>query len=295
MEIKEFAEIIREELEVRTGLAVTTNEARKNNNIVLHGICITEPGSNVMPTIYLEPYFDSYEDGMSMESILASIIKVAKDRKVSTSFDVNWFTDFEQVKDKIAFKLINYNDNKELLKEIPHTKFLDLAKVYFAVVESKAFGSGTIQIYNSHMETWGVTTEQLEEIATDNTPKLFPTIFIGLTELLEEIIPVDADLSEVDFGERLMYVTSNSKKFYGAAVMCYPNVIKDFAEHLESDLYILPSSIHELILIPTSEAVDEEKLKAMVRNVNQTLVAAEEILSDSVYKYSRENKLITIV
>ena len=108
MEIKVFTEIIREELEKRTGLEVRVQEVIKNNNIILHGICITEPGCNITPTIYLDKYYEYHKEGMSIERIAAYIMELAQENKVGTALDMEWFRDFEQVRDKVRFKLVNY-------------------------------------------------------------------------------------------------------------------------------------------------------------------------------------------
>ena len=295
MEIREFSEIIRGELEKRTGYEVEFKEVTKNNGTVMHGICITEPGCSVTPTLYMESFHDAYENGLCLEDIVEKILHVHQKEKPSASFDVSWFTGWERVKGNVAFRLINYDENKKLLEKIPHTKYLDLAKVYFVVVEQNGIRSGSILIHNVHMGIWGVTTEQLEEIAAENTPKQYPVQFNSIGEALEELNPFECDLSELELDEWPMYIISNNKRIYGASVLCYPNAIKEVAERMKSNLYILPSSIHELILVLPSANLDEEHLKNMVHDVNRELVAAEEVLSDSVYYYSRKEDSIKII
>ena len=159
MEIREFAEIIREELEKKTDLEVTIQGVRKNNNVILHGISIKEPSSNIAPTIYLDSYYAVYENGVELEEIAERIYKVYQREKPDTPFEISWFRDWEKVKGLVAYKLINSESNKDFLETIPHEKFLDLAKVYYVSVESERFGNGTILIHNTHLEFWGIIAE----------------------------------------------------------------------------------------------------------------------------------------
>ncbi|MGN0366994.1 MAG: DUF5688 family protein [Suilimivivens sp.] len=127
MNIKEFAEIIKERLEERTGLEVRVVEVVKNNSITLHGINIMVSDSNMIPSIYLEQYLQAYEDGMSLEKVTEGIINIWEHEKKITHLDMEWFRDFDKVKDKLAYKLVNYEANKNLLENVPQVPFLNLA------------------------------------------------------------------------------------------------------------------------------------------------------------------------
>ena len=308
MNIKEFSEKVRDRLEERTGLEVRTVEVIKNNSITLHGINIMVPESNMIPTIYLEQYLQSYEDGITLEEITDGIINIWENGKKINHIDMEWFRNFDKVKDKLAYKLIGFASNRELLKNIPHQKVLDLAKVYYVSVEIEKFGGGTILITNNHLDEWGITVERLDMIAQKNTPRLFPVEINHMVDIVEELymekvmggeITEDA-LSYIELKDALMkefpmYVMTNTKRMYGAATMCYEDALKELAEKVQSDLIILPSSIQEIIIVPTNEESDLASFKAMVYEVNRTVVEEEDILSDSVYLYSRKTDSISIV
>lgn len=295
MEIRKFAEEIKVRLESMTGKEVKIQKVRKNNGIELCGLAVVEPELNVTPTIYLEQYFEHYKGGATVEDMVECIYKSYMKDKVHKSLDMSWFRDFEQVRGRVAFKLINYEKNKELLKYIPYTKVLDLAKVYYVTVETAELGSGTILIYNSHLAMWNITTEQLEEIAAENTPKLFPVVVDTMSNIVMEML----DMGEVDCEEcgafPEMYVMTNFTGIFGAATMCYSDAIKKFAQEKDSDIVILPCSLHELILLPLKANSDLGMFKSMVCEVNRTEVAMEEVLSDSVYIYRRKDNDIEIV
>lgn len=292
MNINEFAEIIKERLEERTGLEVRLAEVIKNNSVTLHGISIIVPEINIAPNIYLESFFKEYERGMSFEEITERIINVWEREKGHKYFDVEWFRDFEQIKERIAYKLVNYEANRKLLEDVPHVPFLNLAKVFYVTIDCKEFGSGSILVHNNHMELWGVTTEELDEIASINTPKLFQAEIMSMAVVMKELMQDVSEEMELLIDNK-MFVVTNKDRHYGAAAMCYPNIIKKFAEQKECDLIILPSSVHEVLILPC-EGEDFKRFKEMVIEVNETALSPEEVLSNSVYIYRRELDKIVI-
>jgi len=91
-----------------------------------------------------------------------------------------------------------------------------------------------------------------------------------------------------------MFVLTNISRINGAACMLYEDVLSNFANSIDSDLYILPSSIHEVIIVPQVNNLDKTELCQMVKEVNAEGVADDEILSDHVYVYNRTNHTITL-
>uniref|UniRef100_UPI004057B0C0 DUF5688 family protein n=1 Tax=Acetatifactor sp. TaxID=1872090 RepID=UPI004057B0C0 len=298
MRIKEFAEAVREELETRTGRLVEVREVLKNNGVILHGINIIEADVNVTPTIYVEPFLKDFEAGARLEEIAERILEIYQRDKVSHHLDMSWFKDLEQVRGKVIYKLVNYEANKGMLEQVPYEKVLDFAKVYCVTVDTEEFGHGTILIYSNHLEFWGITAEELGKVADENTPKLFPAETKWMGDMLKEL-GFDGD-TEIENGlEQMknacpMYVMSNAHRVFGAATMCYPDAVKSFAEEVEKDVLIIPSSTHEIIMIPMVADTDIMQIREMVHEVNRTQVADEEILSDSVYIYSRETDSLSI-
>ena len=292
MNINEFAEIIKERLEERTGLEVRLAEVIKNNSVTLHGISIIVPEINITPNIYLESFFKEYERGMSFEDITERIINVWEREKGHKHFDVEWFRDFEQIKERIAYKLVNYEANRKLLEDVPHVPFLNLAKVFYVTIDCKEFGSGSILVHNNHMESWGVTTEELDELASINTPKMFQAEIMSMAVVMKELMQDVSEEMELLIDNK-MFVVTNKDRHYGAAAMCYPNIIKEFAEQKECDLIIIPSSVHEVLILPC-EGEDFKRFKEMVIEVNETALSPEEVLSNSVYIYRRELDKIVI-
>ena len=84
-----------------------------------------------------------------------------------------------------------------------------------------------------------------------------------------------------------MYVMTNTRGINGAACLLYKNALARFAQKLKQDLFLLPSSVHEVILVPKSDILKKEDLSEMVREINKTEVSPKEVHSDTVYVYDR--------
>lgn len=264
----------------------------KNNGIILHGLTILDKGVNLSPTIYLEEYYEKYSKGVSLEEVEQLIVKCFRDNKPASSVSTDFFTDWEQVKNTLIYKLINYEMNKELLENVPYVQFLDLAIVFECLIKTP-FGNGTVLIHNHHFELWNKTKEEVYAVAKANTPRLMKCELIGMPEVLSDM-GSELEPERLPLNESPMYVLTNQLRLHGAGCLLYEDVVADFADRSDSDLYILPSSIHEILLVKTSINDNLEEMSEMVREVNATQVSPEEILSDHVYKFTRATGKITM-
>ena len=210
--------------------------------------------------------------------------------------DLSFFTDFDRVKYRIIYKLIHRQKNLTLLEDIPHYLFLDLAVVFCCYLPDTPNGNGSILIHNNHMDYWKITAKTLYDLAIKNTPILLPYELKSMEDVLKCMCPAESAPSlEADLTTDTpsMYVLSNTEKLYGASAMLYPDVISSFANFLDSDLCILPSSIHEVLLLPIKERSHDLELDHIVREVNASQVLEEDILSDHAYYFDRTAGLIT--
>ena len=308
MEFTSFKTLVRDEVAKRTGeqFPVRINDVTKNNGVVLSGITMLQDDNNISPTIYLNKYYEAYENGdITLRCIVDEVLDTYERNKVNQSVDMRFFMNYERIKDRIIFKLIHAERNKELLKDIPHIRYLDFAVVFQCLISDEMFGNATIMIHNAHLKIWEITENELYEKAIKNTPVLqrydIKTMKDVLCEmmLLEEMEGKEI-LNKNEYIEDLqdatpMYVLSNRTRVQGASCILYPNILKDFASAVKSDFYILPSSVHEVILLPAQGDEDKEGLKRMVCEVNETQVEREEVLSDSVYYYSQEKGELSIL
>lgn len=294
MEFKEFIEAVREVVVEKSGKRAEIRMVSKNNDTKLHALIIQDEQSNIAPTIYLEPFWDIYKNTGCMRTVIEKIMQ-AYERGYVANIDMNWFMQWESVKDKVAYKLINFEENRELLVNIPYVKYLDLAKVYYVIFENETLGKGTILIHNNHLDMWGVSSSELSSVAVENTVRKLPVSKMTLGDILRE---KGMDIEYEDCNDNRMeqfLVLSNKDKCLGAATICYKDVIKGVAEDMQSDLIIIPSSIHECLIGKLDYESDLETFKYMVKDVNSSVVMPEEKLSDSVYVYRREKDEIEIV
>lgn len=288
-----FCTCVRMDIQKRLGggFEVSLKDIIKNNNTMLKGLIIMERDTNLYPTIYMECPYDRYSQGESLEEIEDSILQCYEENRTE-DFDLSFFMNWESVKDRVMYKLINYDRNRELLKEVPYRKMLDLAVVYEHFLDTDDNRSASILIRNDHMEAWGVTADELYAIASKNSPELMGYRLCSIEEIVRDIygIRVDSlpDSGKPEKNTMPMYVLTNEHKFHGAGCILYGNLLKEIADKWGCDICIIPSSIHETLLIPMSAAGSCAVTSQMVREVNQTQVSPEEILSDHVYQFNRE-------
>lgn len=276
---------------------ISTKEILKNNNLRLDGLIMSQSGLNISPTIYLNYYYDMYQQNTyDFHEIVQQIVNCYEENKMDEDFDIESFTDYNQVKDHIVYRLINLNQNQELLEGIPFVPYLDLAIIfYYSIPENNltnAYFQGataSIQINNEHLEMWNVTVKDIYAQAKRNTHKMFPAVVKPIAEVLKKFLTNgDWDLDYDSLLPLKLYVLSNSIKCHGATALLYQNQLQKCADELDQDLIIIPSSIHEIIYLPASAVDDMEYVTQMIHNVNETEVSVDEILSDHPYFYSRE-------
>lgn len=268
-----------------------THTALKNNGTQRTGLTICQSSTNISPTIYLEEYYRHYQDGMELDEIAESIVRLYREVRFEHDWDVEQIKDFHAVKEKLAFKLINFEKNHDLLQRTPHVPYLDLAIVFFLLLETTEKGAATILITEEMLNYWKITLEELYPVALSNSPKLLRPEFKPMGEVINELMGVEYCTSE-QIDESHMYVLSNQYRHFGAGCILYDRVLEDIANLLNEDFYILPSSIHETIILPASYNLSEQDLSEMVVDINETQVSEEEVLSDHVYYYSREENTI---
>lgn len=283
MNYADFICFVKREMEARLGedVQVMLQSVLKNNSVVLDGLSFREKGKNIAPTIYLKEFYEEYHNGMTMPEILDYIEEMYNRNKLEEPLDTDFYLDYDVVKKNLACKLIHREKNKELLKNVPYLPFLDLAIVCYYRMEHESVGCGTIQVLEKHRKGWGVSQEELFRTARMNTPKILPPIYMNLHEILNMEDELACELSR----GVPMYILTNSENCFGAVEMIYDSVLQEAGRYLQGDFWILPSSVHECILVPGSIQNGKRELEAMVRQVNEQEVSPEDYLSDSVYYY----------
>ena len=295
MNYTEFKTNCIESLSDRFGAYLTLKEVSvtKNNGIVLDGVSISKENESIAATFYFNSFYDELENGKSFKEVMNKLFAVVESNincmpQISTDF----FDSFDNIKNNIYYKLVNYSRNKALLKEIPYRKFLDLAIVFCCRVELGNDDHAAALIRNEHIKMWNVTEEELYETAKLNTPGIFPSKIIPMSEMFAEAMQME--FANVEFDNDFLILT-NDKGINGAGTILYDEVLDRVAVENDSNLIIVPSSVHEVILLLNKDFDNELELERMVKEVNDEVVPASDILSYSIYYYDRYTRQINIL
>ena len=267
---------------------ITIRKVRKNNDVVLDGLSIIGRDQNVSPTIYLNSYFEQYQEGRDLASIVNEIYYIyVNNPPDALGVEPEDFNSFEYVKGSIFFRIVNFETNQILLEDCPFYKIQDLAVTFRVLAQKDDKGIATVMITNAMMKHWNVTMEDLKMLACVNTPVLFPVQVVPLSKVLEDYI-------ELDCHETVpLYVLTKSVGINGASCILYEDALRNLAQEWGTDIYVLPSSVHEVLLLPVQKEFDKDYLKSIVKDANKTVVSKEEFLSDHVYYYLKEtNEMI---
>ena len=303
MNQKNFFETIKKE--IMNFLPSEYEEPKLNviakTNTIKNAMIICKKGSNIAPMIYLDDYFESFKNGREISSILKEIAEIIMQSQ-QENVDVSFLLNLGNVKDKITPKVINFMWNKEYLSDKPY-RFIaeDLVVTYYIKINvSNNIGNniGNIVVNERMLQSWNISKEELHKIALENLQEQSPAVS-SMEEQLKELVFSDLikstngdkeaaeimfqEMFQIDFQEEKgMYVLTNKEKFLGANMILHSEAMKEIREKMGGDFYLIPSSIHEWILVPM-ETTSMEELNFMVKDINMSQVHKEEWLSDHVY------------
>ncbi|MDD6350990.1 MAG: DUF5688 family protein [Lachnospiraceae bacterium] len=288
----EFKEIILSELKLRFPEAsIESHSVVKNNDTYLDGIYLKRPGGNIAPQVYLNHFYEDYENETAcLNEIISDISSVFIENQPVPDVDPEFLSDFSAIQDRIVFDLISLPRNHDFLSDLPYISYLDLAIVFRVLIHADDNGRSSILIHNYHLEDWEVSKETLLDKARQNTPRLLPASIESITDVLGDLTSEEI-LEPSDYTP--MYVLSNQCRLNGAACMLYPHLLERFSREKGMDFYIIPSSIHEVLLVPAALSGGPEELNAMVQEVNATELAEDEILSEHVYYFSGQRNAVS--
>lgn len=312
MDREEFIQKVVEKVREQIGDAVIESRiVIKNNGVKRTGIAVCKENRKLVPFIYIDGAYEEYQEGRKIEEIVGDVMEIYENRGnlgLEEKVGLEELGKWEWVKDKVFLKLIHTEKNQEMLKTHPSIPFLNLSCVYYIALEIQKCECCSANIRNSSLKTWGVTVEELHKQALENMKRYVKDEIKPMSQVLSEIL---LDSEDREFAKEMgtlieeliepkedvsMYVLSNEFRINGAASLVYSDKVKELAETLDKDLYIIPSSIHEVILVPVKgEEHEAEDLKEMVLDVNDMMIDPEEVLSESVYCYERETGEIRMV
>lgn len=295
---QEFAEDIKEKLSQKGYGEVETNFHNiEKTNQNYEAISVVPAGGNIGVNYNIENAFASYEHSGDYEGVLASAAgAIASGLDQVPVVNVNALMNYEIMKEKLSVEVISAEVNEELLAKVPHDRIEDLAVVYRFIMESNEDGRAFILVNNDLIERMGVTHEQLRADALENSPEIRPAVIQGMNEVMKEMMGPEAyEMFGIpDDTEEMMFIATVPDKNSGAGVLAYQDFMDQAAEKIGGDFFILPSSIHEILLVPDDGQKGADELKAMVMDVNATQVSPEERLSDNVYHYDSKEHIFEL-
>ncbi len=312
---KEFKEEIKSYMEQQmgNGYEVDICKVRKANIGLIDSMTVFEKGKagdHVSPNIYLEPFYQKYKEGMEMQKISGAIMFEYQRGIENAEVFMDMIPDIRNYgtcKDRLYFKLVGTERNRTLLKKVPHHEVMDLSVVPYILLNESEDGTSSVMVSNTMAKSWGVSEEDVVKQAFDNMPRIMPAKASTMKSLVETVLGIAADnednediieaasgmasSSEIFSGP---FVLTNKRGMNGFAAVLYPRVLKDAADMIGKNLFILPSSVHESLLIADDGSVEASDLCKMVKEVNETCVAEDEVVSNSVYFYDREKGTLSM-
>lgn len=295
MKFNEFICKMEEAITERTGIRVQVKEVKKNNGAKLHGMMFPSKGLNIITTIYMEEYYVHYIK-YGFEEAVNMLMAEYENNKPIENIDIAYFMNYDNIYPKLRLRLLNFEKNKGRLSGAPYYQFLDFAvTLSLAVTGPRNNGVAAIPVQNNHMKVWGKTKEELFRVARENMKNDYD--IQSLDSVLQDIISKKDENLVLDVERKLdLYVMTNRGKFYGASALLAQGALKDFAEKEKAkEVVILPSSIHEVLLIPFSRTIKEMEIlcyRKMVHEVNETQLQPDEWLSDNIYVYKYKEDTI---
>lgn len=293
MDYTEFVCAVEKMMNQRLGDSerVSSYMAIKNNGTEKRGIMVEKKGVNISPAIYLEEYFECYKNGCSIKDIVDEVIEFYECIRCDEPWDSKSLMSYEGIKERIVFRLVNTEKNQEFLRMVPHREIFDLSAVFYVILEMNSEGTATMMVKNSHMVQWKADLDMLWDAAVENSKRMLPAELFTMSHALGELmsgktpnIRKTENLLDGEGEKRdRMYVLSNRLRSYGAACVAYPHILNMIGQILKKDYYILPSSVHEVVIVPYSSEFELNELDEMVKEINATELDEEDVLSDHAY------------
>lgn len=296
MDFNEFQnQILQEAKERMWGVQVEIRPVEKLQGESYTGLSIQPNDSPVAATLNLDAVYNQMVDqGKTFQEVADDLISHAVDVIVDMpKIDVNDLTNYDQMKNTLVVQVIPTDRNADMLADIPHKNIEDMFLVYRMQIDQNETGTSSVLITNAMLENYGVTLDQLHQDAMDAAVINNPATFRSMQEVLSDLMGMPADLMP-PMDSPQMYVASVESSLNGAGVIAYPDFMNQVAEQVGGDFFVLPSSVHEVLVIPDDGSMNRHDLELMVREVNASEVLPKDQLSDNVYHYDSQNQVFEL-
>ena len=272
-------------------IRVNVKDVEKANGMSYRGIVVADDQLGMGVTINMDKHYKMYLAGRPVDEIVDLVQQQAMDAfEEKPDVDISRMKDYESLCSNVIMEAVSREKNAEYLQNVPHFDMADLSIIYRVnVAESRNQGIGVITVDNRLLNSMGVSQDQFQKDVFDQVLAGEPPILKPLTEVLGGSFIGDG--SELDGG---LFLATNSNALYGASVIAIPGFLDQAAEELGGSFYILPSSVHEVLLLKNDQAMDVQNLENMVQEINESIVSPEEQLSDRVYHYDAKEKVFEL-
>lgn len=291
-EFRDFANEIRDHIFEDAGdrkhLNIQLSPVHKVNEQEQLSLQVRPEGSNIAPSIPLMPVFEEYKKGEPLDKIIRSLEETVLSHTPPKDVDISYFANFENVKDQIYPKLINRQMNSEILQNMPHYDMGDLSTVFYVNIDHPLIKEGRVTVTEEIMHRWGVDENTLMDHAMENIKG--NTVCKGMFDVIKDLVPViEEENGFVAEDLTQPVVISNDNSVYGASAILNTDAMKTLCERFGGEVAILPSSLHECLVLPFDGTPEQEMLLCnMVKEVNETAVSPADLLSDHVYHFDGE-------
>ena len=269
-------------------------------NRVMDGITLIDHSAekNISPTIYINNMYDHYLHTENLQKVLQDAAESMD--KAFLEAPKAGILDMDNARDNIVFQVVNTMQNEDMLRDMPHRDYQDLSIIYRWVVAVDEKGIQSTVVRDNLAKQLGMTEADLFKCAVENTRRIFPPMVKSMNDVMRDMMMSDgmpAEIADMMLEEmpadRTMWIISNDRGVNGAGSMLYEDVLHKLAMQLESDLYLLPSSVHECIAVSVDMG-DPYELAEMVNEINMSQVSLEERLSNQVYHYDKDARRLTL-
>ena len=263
----------------------------KNNGIMKETVGIENGIDGLKPLVYVESLYDQYCIGADLSACVSFVIGLY--RAMPDLHMEQYFETWEAVKPRITVRIVNWEWNKDELRDIPHKKYMDLAVYCRVVLAQNEDGIVSTVVKNSMLRYLEVEEKELWETARHNFQKENYLIRhideeTGLTgSYLNKLFNLSDQEDET-------HILTNEYHNNGAVGMMRFDLLDRFAEQKKCNLYILPSSLNEVILIPDRGDRTPDFLRSLVKKNNKDY-PDEGDLSENIYYYRRGEKQLEII
>ena len=309
MTYEEFKTAMEEKIrDLAPGKVVQVFPITKNNGTPLDAVTVSDEGQLIAPTFYFQVFYEGYMRGVSIDELSRELVERSEEYKPGGRLVGEFDPDipFEKIKDNIHCKLINGKLNQDLLADVPYERIMDLALIYYFTIPVRGFENGYIIIHNDMLENWGVSDRELSRIAHGNTMRDEPPVLLSVSDRSGfRWVPPYPEMSFEEVVERAeegsplpMYILTTKDAMFGAVSLVDPramDLMHRLTNHYRANIFLIPSSIHEMMLVPDNGDISLEGMMDIIADVNHRELAGTEILSDHPYMYAwEEDRLMAL-